>query len=240
VATWNSHMQDNVIWYPSYAEKLCKVLKEFFNGCLETFKQYCLTVASADFLTGKAKNSSFKAFLWWALKPDKIQMILEGAYGVKSFFTIKSTEQQTVDADIKRLETDKKAVEYNITKHLEEIEEGQAKLVAEHKLTLPTDELDAFREESDREYYEKYPEHQGIKDKYSERLLDIHFNARDGFLTHKVREKLGLSETIIPQELLDEKQRLSCALRVKYHQRDEFTEKNKGWRNHFLYVAHSK
>ncbi len=83
IELWNSHAQDKVIWYPSTASRLYKVLSDFFGGCLETFRNYCAGIASSQFLMGKAPNSNFKAIFYWAIKPEVIKSIFQGAYGVE-------------------------------------------------------------------------------------------------------------------------------------------------------------
>lgn len=206
VDTWNSHMQDTVVWYPSYAARLSKVLSDFFKGCLETFKQYCLSVASADFLTGKAKNSRFKAFLFWAIKPSVIESILAGAYGAKNFFVMSTPEEKEMKADIAHLNNQIKFVEHKIANSDEEIKSAQKKLTDELKDTLSKEEIGNLREESDREFYEKSPPLPGDNERISNSLMNAYFY---GFIQRKLKERLGFSENIItPQELLDAKKNL--------------------------------
>lgn len=87
IESWNSITQDNVVLYPSMVAKLSKVLKDFFGGCLEAFRKYCESIASSQFLMGKAPNSKFKAFFYWAIKPEVIKSIFQGAYGVKDYIS---------------------------------------------------------------------------------------------------------------------------------------------------------
>ena len=209
VEIWNSQMRDSVIWYPGYAIKLCKALKEFFNNCLETFKRYCLTLASSDFLTGKAKNSNFKAFLFWSVKYNIIQAVMAGAYGVKDFFSIKTPEEKQLKEEIRSINTQIKNVDYQIAQHEKEIIEGQKKLIKDYKSALTEVELSQLREESDQEFYQNHPRDQ-VSNRFERMLLETHF---EGFMTRKIRERLGLSENIItPQELLDQKSNLQAHL----------------------------
>lgn len=194
VDTWNSQMQDQVVWRASYASKLCNILNQFFKGCLEAFKRYCLTVASADFLTGKAKNSKFKAFLFWAIKPEIIQDILEGAYGVKNFFTLSTPEESNLKTEIRQLNSDIEVVESKIESSKQIVVEDQKKLVEELRKSLDPDELSSLREESDKDFYEKNPQHQKVNDRFSRIMLDAHFEGRDGFLQRKLKERLGFSD----------------------------------------------
>jgi len=201
VDTWNSHMQDTVVWYPSYAAKLSKVLGDFFKGCLETFKQYCLSVASADFLTGKSKNSRFKAFLFWAIKPAVIESILAGAYGAKNFFVMSTPEEREIKADIAHLNNQIKVAEHRIERSDDEIKAAQKKLVNELKATLSQEEMDSLREESDRKYLEKNPPHPMDMASMVKFAMNSYFHE---FIQMKLRNRLGLSENIITsQELLD-------------------------------------
>lgn len=207
VDTWNSHMQDTVVWYPSFATRLCTVLNDFFKGCLETFKRYCLTVSSADFLIGKAQNSRFKAFLFWAIKPSVIESILAGAYGAKNFFVMSTPEEKEIKAELAHLNNQIKFVEQKIASSDEEIKAGQKKLVNELKATLSQEEMDGLREESDREYRVKNPPHPSDNVAILKLAMSAYFDGRDGFLQRKLKDRLGFSENIVtPQELLDFKE----------------------------------
>jgi hypothetical protein len=235
VEEWNSHMHDNVVWYPSFAKRLCDVLKEFFKGCLEAFKRYCLTVASADFLTGKAKNSKFKAFLFWAIKPPVIQDILAGAYGVKNFFTIQTVEEKALKDEINQLDKEIKNVDYRIATHEKEIVEGQKKLVNELKQTLTPDELTELREQSDREAVEWYranrPDMLNFDGSLAKILLEVRFDGSDPtcFLNRVLRDRLGLSDTIItPQELLEKKKSLLNEMGKKDKEFKQIANQKKG------------
>jgi len=204
VELWNSHMNDKVFWYPSYVERLCSVLKQFFNNCLETFKRYCLTVASADFLTGKSQNSRFKAFFFWAIKPKTIYDIIGGAYGVKNFFTLPSSEERTLKREIQSLRQQINDIDHRAVRHTEEIREGQKKLIKELKASLTISELTSLRKESDEDFHQRNPNM--ITGRYSRMLLDVHFDGRDAFLEQKLKALLGLEENIvIPQELIVKK-----------------------------------
>ena len=87
VNTWNSLLDDNVVWFSSHTAKLCKALDESFGGNIEKFKEYCQAIVSSQFLTGKSK-SSFKAVLFWVIKSEIVQGIKLGAYGVTKSFSM--------------------------------------------------------------------------------------------------------------------------------------------------------
>lgn len=232
VDTWNSHMQDTVVWYPSYAAKLSKVLNDFFKGCLETFKRYCLSVSSADFLTGKAKNSRFKAFLFWAIKPSVIESILAGAYGAKNFFTLSTPEEKEIKTSIAHLNNQIKVVEHRIEKSDEEIKAGQKKRIDDLKAALSQEEMDVLREKTDKEYLEKHPPHPMDMASMVKFAMNSYFHAA---LQRKLRERLGFSEDIIvPQELLDAKENMEIERDKKVKELSELHAKKRNLRGMIL------
>lgn len=229
VNTWNSHMADQVIWYPSYAKTLCNVLKEFFRGCLKTFKRYCLTIASADFLTGKARNSRFKAFLFWAIKPETIQKILLGAYGVKNFFSFSDPEEKNLEAETRRLTNQIAFVDKHISVFEDNAKREQLKLVDELKQSLDPEEILICKDESDRLFYEKYLYDPSDKSRDIAMLRRIFFEGPDGFLNRRLKERLGISDIIvIPQDLLDKKTTLESELYKKSIQLNELRLEKRG------------
>jgi hypothetical protein len=235
VDTWNSHMQDSVIWYPSYAAKLSKVLSDFFKGCLETFKQYCLSVASADFLTGKAKNSRFKAFLFWAIKPAVIESILAGAYGAKNFFMISTPEEKEIKTEIAHINNQLKVVDHKIASSEDEIKAGRKKPINDLKDGLSAEEINNLREESDREYRVKNPPHPSDNVAILKFAMNAYFDGRDGFLNRKLKERLGFSENIVtPQELLDAKASLEAERDKKVKELSELHAKKRNLRGMIL------
>lgn len=206
---WNNHMQDQVVWRAYHAPLLCKTLNQFFKGCLEAFKRYCLTVASSDYLTGKAKNSNFKACLFWAIKPEKILEILEGAYGVKNFFTLSTPEESELKAEIKQLDSKIKVVECGIKSSQQKVVDDQNKKIDELVKSLTDDERSSLREESDKDFYHKNPKQQQVNDGFSRIMLNAHFEGRNGFLQRKLKERLGIADEIVmPLDLIAKKEAL--------------------------------
>lgn len=138
IKAWNSHMQDNTIWYASNASKLYRILNEFFAGCIERFEKYCKCVASSKFLTGRATNSRFKAFFYWIIKPQVIRSIFEGAYGVEKMMYW--TQNQS---DKEKLEKEYNSIGYEIINAEKKIEYAkqkiiidQQKLIKDHQQTV--------------------------------------------------------------------------------------------------------
>ena len=74
--------ETDIVLTKKRSQQLMAALKFKFNGCINQWKCFCETIASSDFLMGRAK-STFKASLDWVLKFDIIQRILEGDFGVK-------------------------------------------------------------------------------------------------------------------------------------------------------------
>ncbi len=79
---WNNISQSNEPLKAHLKTKLPQALSESFQGSLETWKSFCLKVASSKFLMGEAKNCTFKAYLAWLIKPETIQAIEEGHYSL--------------------------------------------------------------------------------------------------------------------------------------------------------------
>jgi hypothetical protein len=131
VEIWNSHAMNKAKWYPSIASRLCKILHDFFGNCLETFKTYCSAVASSSFCTGKASNSKFKAFLFWAIKPDVIKTILSGGYGVKAIVS-----QISMMSDQGKLEAEIRSIDHKILMTEKAIERAKDEVVKAQELSI--------------------------------------------------------------------------------------------------------
>ena len=61
---------------------LPQALRDSFEGSLELWTDFCLSVASSKFLMGEAPNSKFKAHLAWLIKPQTVQAIREKYYSL--------------------------------------------------------------------------------------------------------------------------------------------------------------
>lgn len=212
VETWNKYMNDTVKWYDSTSGRLCQILKDFFKGCLETFKRYCLTCASADFLMGKAKNSSFKAYLFWAIQPETIQKILDGAYGVKDFFTIKTPEERQLDAEKKRINQEIKVIDDKISIHQREVLEGQRKLIVDLRAAVSSEDLYSWHQESDKEFNASLRDPNAPQDRDYKRFSDMKFVT---FLDKKIKERVGITDEIKnPQHLVDKRASLMAERKI--------------------------
>lgn len=65
------------------SSQLLRILAEHFEGSLERWKEYAVKVNSSKFLMGeKQTQKGFKATFAWLIKPETIQAILAGEYGV--------------------------------------------------------------------------------------------------------------------------------------------------------------
>ena len=69
---------------------ILKAFWEIFNGSVEKWKEYCIKIASSDFLMGRIKNT-FKIWISWALKKETYDRINSGDLGVLKTEYIKTT-----------------------------------------------------------------------------------------------------------------------------------------------------
>lgn len=97
---------------------LQQVLRENFDSNIDQWKSYCLRITSSKFLMGEI--TSFKVSIDWALKPEVIQKISEGQYGIG-------------DRDIKHSEKKISMEEVNLEIHSSNDPES-LKLIKEHLL----------------------------------------------------------------------------------------------------------
>lgn len=209
VDLWNSHTQDKVIWYPSTAFKLYKVLSDFFGGCLEAFRKYCAAISNTNFLMGKSPNSKFKAFFYWAIKPEVIKSIFQGAYGVQDILSqIGNISEQdglkyqvnTVDYEILNVE---KKIEYS----KQEIVDAQDKMIKEHKQTVDGQVKGQIMERVQEEVDQKYPLG-GYSQKDREMLVSVQYHTA---LINHSRAELKLcnpEDIVVPAELISKKKAL--------------------------------
>lgn len=209
VKVWNSQMSDKVVWYPSIASRLYRVLADFFGGCLEAFKKYCLAISNTPFLTGKAPNSKFKAFFYWVIKPEVIKSIFQGAYGVKDILSKIGNE-----SELEKLEKEYYSISSKIQNVKDKIEFSkrdiiiaQDKSIAEHQETISQQVKDSLLESVKLEIGKVYD-----LSTYSEKekgwLINPKYRAA---LVDYSRVKLNLykpEEIITPQEFLDEQKQL--------------------------------
>ena len=210
VELWNSHTQDKVAWYPSTASRLYKVLADFFGGCLEAFKKYCAAIGNTRFLMGQAPNSKFKAFFYWAIQPEVIKSIFQGAYGVKDIISQigNVSEQDKLQYEINTIAYEISNVEKVIERSKEQVISSQAKMISDHKETLSQEVKDEILKRVEDEIDQKYPLC-GYSKTDREMLTRVHY---DSVLVDYCRAELKLCKTediVIPPELLVKKQSLS-------------------------------
>jgi hypothetical protein len=79
---WNNITSNKQRLNDYFKTKLPETLIESFQGSLESWTEFCLTVASSKFLMGEAPNTSFKAFLAWVIKPSIVENIREKQYSL--------------------------------------------------------------------------------------------------------------------------------------------------------------
>jgi hypothetical protein len=77
---------------------LQKILKTVFNNNLSEWTSFCHRITQSKFLMGEVK--SFKASLDWCLKPEVIQKIQEGEYGIGDRIgSVSHTENEIVELE---------------------------------------------------------------------------------------------------------------------------------------------
>jgi DNA-binding PadR family transcriptional regulator len=88
VKLWNQVFEHSVSPIKAYASKsnqeaLLTLYKTIFNSDLNNWREYALKVNSSQFLMGEKKTkNNFKAVFGWLIKPETVEKILSGEYGV--------------------------------------------------------------------------------------------------------------------------------------------------------------
>lgn len=201
VELWNSHTQDKVVWYSSTSSRLCKVLKDFFGGCLESFRRYCAAIGNTKFLMGKAPNSTFKAFFYWAIKPEVIKSIFQGAYGVgKIFFGTESEENKLLN-EYNSIGYEILNVENKIKYSKQEIIDAQKKSIKEHQQTISDEIKNDILKSIEGQVNESNPTLRKI-------LVNVQYDKALKNYSHSILNLCQPEDIVIPQELLDERNRL--------------------------------
>lgn len=209
---WNTAMADSIFFSKTIFNKLKQVLDEIFKGSLDAWSGYCNTVASRPFLAGKAKNTRFKACLFWVIKPEIIQRIVNGGYMPfgKSSMRENDTAYQDTYYAIQTKNYEIAAIDTQIEVNRQEVVEAQKLTVNEMVEALPLDEKEKLIDEFKVEFDQKNP----IKDKWSKLLFDC--QSIDYLRTH-FRNKLGYQdmENIQPDAYLSHKRKILIEERNK-------------------------
>ena len=88
VDLWNKVFEHSVSPIKAYSNKknqktLLNIYQIIFNSDLNNWREYALAVNSSQFLMGEKKTkNNFKAVFRWLIKPETIEKILSGEYGV--------------------------------------------------------------------------------------------------------------------------------------------------------------
>ena len=88
VDLWNKVFEYSVSPIKAYSNKknqktLLNIYQIIFNSDLNNWREYALAVNSSQFLMGEKKTkNNFKAVFGWLIKPETIEKILSGEYGV--------------------------------------------------------------------------------------------------------------------------------------------------------------
>jgi hypothetical protein len=209
VELWNSHTQDKAIWYKSCASKLYRILTDFFGGRLEAFRKYCAAIGNTKFLMGNAPNSKFKAFFYWAIKPEVIKSIFQGAYGVQDILSQigNISEQDKLQYEINTIGYEILNVEKKIEYSKQEIIDSQEKMIREHRQTVSDEVKGQILRDVEDEVNEKYPL-EGYSQKNREMLVNVQYHTA---LVNHSRAELKLckpEDIVIPPELFAKKKSL--------------------------------
>lgn len=218
VREFNSQTASNVIWLPSHVNRLIKTLNTYFGGKIEAWIQFLREkVSTSKFLMGEAKNSKFKAILWWIIKPDVLYAIFQGGYGVGTRIVNQLCNAvKKEEVHVESLDHELLNVNFLIKKERKEIIDAQKKTVSEHEELLSQKEKDKMLDDLKKEIYEKNKD-------YNEFSKTILFNAAShNYVKKHFCKKLGFNpeifdpfaedrqtiEIAISQELLDRKNAL--------------------------------
>lgn len=159
IGIWNSQMPTKVPLIESLALRLEGIIDDLFGGCEQTYKKFVEKVSSSAFLTGKAPNSKFKAFLFWAVKPEVIKTILSGGYGVKGIVSQISmmSEQGALETEIGKIQQDIDKVQTEINKEVAQLQNEHKKKIAQASKALSNPIRQAINAEVDKENPQGFP-----------------------------------------------------------------------------------
>lgn len=79
---WNKVTSDSQPLRSDLKASLPQALGTSFQGSMELWTDFCLSVASSKFLMGEAPYSKFKAYLAWLIKPETVQAIKDKHYSL--------------------------------------------------------------------------------------------------------------------------------------------------------------
>jgi DNA-binding PadR family transcriptional regulator len=160
---WNKVFEHSVNPIKAYASKnnqeaLLTLYKTVFNSDLNNWREYALKVNSSQFLMGEKKTkNNFKAVFGWLIKPETIEKILSGEYGVGD----------------RELDVNNKAKNAEIIKE-QKVTELEMRVTSNLKENLnELQELEEFRNYIEEEGYER------DNDKYKLGMLLRHIPKRN-------------------------------------------------------------
>jgi len=226
VELWNSHTQDTVRWYPSAAGRLYKVLSDFFGGCLEAFRKYCASIASSKFLMGQAPNSKFKAWFYWAIKPETIKSIFQGDYGVQSILSkigiVNDLEQKKLEQEDNSISYELQCVRGKIHYLENQILEAQKKSIEEYRETISQQVKDKLLKSVEAELGKKHNLSTYTEQERGWMIGPKYHDALNAY----VRAKLNFQDIVVPPELLNEQKRLEGKRSVVWKKLEEIYTQN--------------
>lgn len=123
IELWNQVFEHSVGPIKAYSNKknqqpLLDIYQTIFNSDLNNWREYALKVNSSQFLMGEKKTkNNFKAVFGWLIKPDTIEKILSGEYGVGDREL--DINNQSKNAEIKK-EQKVTELESRVTRNLKE------------------------------------------------------------------------------------------------------------------------
>ncbi len=123
VELWNQVFEHSVNPIKAYSNKknqqtLLDIYQTIFNSDLDNWREYALAINSSQFLMGEKKTkNNFKAVFGWLIKPETIEKILSGEYGVGDREL--DINNQSKNAEIKK-EQKVTALESRVARNLKE------------------------------------------------------------------------------------------------------------------------
>jgi hypothetical protein len=147
IEVWNTEMRDNISnsFSTSYVRKVIDIFREWFKNSLDEWKRYCYQMASSKFCRGEATNTKFKAFFTWAVKPETIQKIRNGLYGVMSKIET-SIPKSLSDIEAEKISHEILCVEKLIERSRDEIVIAQNIRITEEINSMSADQKEKLME----------------------------------------------------------------------------------------------
>lgn len=223
IEIWNTAMRDSIsnAFSTPYVRKVIDIFNQWFKNSMDEWEKYCYKIASSKFCTGEAMNTKFKAWFTWAVKPEIIQKIRDGLYGVGEMI-VKSPseiEKAKISREIQKISQEILFVEKSIEHSIDEIEIAQNKRVTEEINAMSEERKDAVLKELKEDFNQENP----VMDWFTKKIYDF---KSYNYLRDHVRKQLNFcpkQEIQAPEELIKLRQDLQDFLDKKNKLLDNFS-----------------